>query len=100
MYLSYPALYTHIKTKHDGIPMDGQNAERFKNGRRGRGRPRKTKETTAPVKRMKAHPADNIRNNPNFSHEASFAREMGHLDASGETDPLVDFPMLYVGNER
>jgi hypothetical protein len=42
MYLSYPALYTHIKTKHDSINPEGTNAPQFKNGR-GRGRPRKVK---------------------------------------------------------
>jgi hypothetical protein len=99
MYLSYPALYTHIKTKHDGIPMEGHNVPQFKNGRRGRGRPRKQKETTAPVYKLREHPADNIRNNPNFSHEIYFARELGHLDEKG-SDAYSDFPMLYRANER
>ena len=100
MYLSYPALYTHIKTKHDGIPMAGTNAPQFRNNRRGRGRPRKTKETTVATKKREAHPADNIRNNPNFADEVSFAREMGYLVAGSETDPLIFFPMIYVNNER
>lgn len=39
-YLSYPALYTHIKTKHNGKTPDGTNANQVQNGR-GRGRPRK-----------------------------------------------------------
>ncbi len=39
-YLSYPALYTHIKTKHNGKTPDGTNANHFDNGK-GRGRPRK-----------------------------------------------------------
>ena len=39
-YLSYPALYTHIKTKHNGKTPDGTNANQIQNGR-GRGRPRK-----------------------------------------------------------
>jgi hypothetical protein len=39
-YLSYPALYTHIKTKHNGKTPEGTNANQVSNGR-GRGRPRK-----------------------------------------------------------
>ncbi|CAG9334447.1 unnamed protein product [Blepharisma stoltei] len=40
MYLSYPALYTHIKTKHDGITPPGTETPNSI-GNRGRGRPRK-----------------------------------------------------------
>lgn len=39
-YLSYPALYTHIKTKHNGKTPDGTNANQVQSGT-GRGRPRK-----------------------------------------------------------
>ena len=39
-YLSYPALYTHIKTKHGGQNPRGTNAPQYQSGR-GRGRPRK-----------------------------------------------------------
>eukprot|EP00347_Sterkiella_histriomuscorum_P012296 403369133 len=39
-YLSYPALYTHIKTKHNGVTPTGTNTSQFQTGR-GRGRPRK-----------------------------------------------------------
>lgn len=39
-YLSYPALYTHIKTKHNGIEPGGTKASKERSGR-GRGRPRK-----------------------------------------------------------
>lgn len=39
-YLSYPALYTHIKTKHQGKTPEGTNTAQFQTGR-GRGRPRK-----------------------------------------------------------
>ena len=39
-YLSYPALYTHIKTKHSGTMPDGTSAPQIQ-GSRGRGRPRK-----------------------------------------------------------
>lgn len=41
-YLSYPALYTHIKQKHNGEPPDGTNSAQYHTGR-GRGRPRKEK---------------------------------------------------------
>jgi hypothetical protein len=40
-YLSYPALYTHIKQKHDGISPDGTTAPINRNGRT-RGRPKQT----------------------------------------------------------
>lgn len=40
-YLSYPALYTHIKTKHNGKTPDGTNANQIHNKIKGRGRPRK-----------------------------------------------------------
>ena len=40
-YLSYPALYTHIKQKHGGIAPPGTNTSQLFTGR-GRGRPRKT----------------------------------------------------------
>ena len=39
-YLSYPALYTHLKNKHDGEQPEGTNAPSSTNGR-GRGRPKK-----------------------------------------------------------
>ena len=39
-YLSYPALYTHIKTKHNGVEPGGTKAAKERSGR-GRGRPRK-----------------------------------------------------------
>jgi len=38
-YLSYPALYTHIKTKHDGITPAGTSQPQT-NGKSGRGRPK------------------------------------------------------------
>ena len=38
-YLSYPALYTHIKTKHDGKTPEVTNANQIQNGK-WRGRPR------------------------------------------------------------
>ena len=41
-YLSYPALYTHIKQKHEGEPPEGTNSQQYHTGR-GRGRPRKEK---------------------------------------------------------
>lgn len=41
-YLSYPALYTHIRTKHDGKQPEGTRNEITTSGR-GRGRPRKIK---------------------------------------------------------
>ena len=41
-YLSYPALYTHIKQKHNGVAPEGTNNAQFHTGR-GRGRPRKEK---------------------------------------------------------
>lgn len=40
-YLSYPALYTHIRTKHNGKIPDGTNANQVQNKIKGRGRPRK-----------------------------------------------------------
>ena len=40
-YLSYPALYTHIKTKHNGKMPDGTNANQEEKKVKGRGRPRK-----------------------------------------------------------
>lgn len=96
MYLSYPALYTHIKTKHDGCTPDGTNAPQFKNGR-GRGRPRKMKDTTAPIKEHAEHPSDNIRNNPDFADEIYYLREIEHFSSEG-TDPFEGFPRLYVKN--
>jgi len=39
-YLSYAALYTHIKTKHDGIAPSG-TSQPNNNGKSGRGRPKK-----------------------------------------------------------
>lgn len=38
-YLSYPALYTHIKTKHNGITPAGTSQPQT-NGKSGRGRPK------------------------------------------------------------
>ena len=39
-YLSYPALYTHVKTKHGGVDPPGTKSTQQKSSR-GRGRPRK-----------------------------------------------------------
>ena len=41
-YLSYPALYTHIKQKHNQVAPEGTNSAQYHSGR-GRGRPRKPK---------------------------------------------------------
>ncbi|CAG9319222.1 unnamed protein product [Blepharisma stoltei] len=98
MYLSYPALYTHIKTKHDGITPEGTNAPQFKNGR-GRGRPRKIKDTTEPVRVQITHPSDNIRKNPNFADEISYLREIGHYSQEG-TDPTENFPRVFKNNQE
>lgn len=38
-YLSYPALYTHIKTKHEGVTPAG-TSQPNSNGKSGRGRPK------------------------------------------------------------
>lgn len=38
-YLSYPALYTHIKTKHDGITPSGTTQPQT-SSKSGRGRPK------------------------------------------------------------
>mmetsp|Transcript_91470 Transcript_91470/g.136949 ORF Transcript_91470/g.136949 Transcript_91470/m.136949 type:complete len:110 (+) Transcript_91470:203-532(+) len=38
-YLSYPALYTHIKTKHDGVHPEGTKTSN--NSKTRRGRPKK-----------------------------------------------------------
>jgi hypothetical protein len=35
-YLSYPALYTHIKTKHDGVQPEGTKAHSASTSKRGR----------------------------------------------------------------
>jgi len=40
VYLSYPALYTHIKTKHDGVTPPG-TTQPHTNSKSGRGRPKK-----------------------------------------------------------
>jgi len=40
IYLSYPALYTHIKTKHDGVTPSGTTQPQT-NSKSGRGRPKK-----------------------------------------------------------
>lgn len=48
-YLSYPALYTHIKTKHDGVAPAGTSQNQV-NGKSGRGRP---KVLTFPSKKFK-----------------------------------------------
>ena len=45
-YLSYPALYTHIKTKHGGIPPDGGTQKS-----KPRGRPKVTQFYLLPAKR-------------------------------------------------
>ena len=96
MYLSYPALYTHIKTKHDMVQPAGTYGPQFRNGR-GRGRPRKMKETTEPAPAPQTHPSDNIRKNPNFADEISFVRELGAYSDS-PTSPASFFPIVYSHN--
>ena len=66
-YLSYPALYTHIKTKHDGKTPEGTNANQIQNGK-GRGRPRKNFLTNedAIIRRKREN---NRRYNENQSNE-------------------------------
>jgi len=58
-YLSYPALYTHIKTKHNGVNPKGTNAPQYQNGR-GRGRPRKSNIAISPM------PITPLNQNPNL----------------------------------
>lgn len=96
MYLSYPALYTHIKTKHDMVQPAGTYGPQFRNGR-GRGRPRKMKETTEPAPAPQTHPSDNIRKNPNFADEISFVRELGAYSDS-PTPAESFFPIVYARN--
>jgi hypothetical protein len=40
-YLSYPALYTHLKQKHGGIAPPGSSKQNSQSGKTGRGRPPK-----------------------------------------------------------
>jgi hypothetical protein len=48
-YLSYPALYTHIKTKHEGASPEGTSSNLFSNSKK-RGRPRKQLDDVDPDK--------------------------------------------------
>ena len=66
-YLSYPALYTHIKTKHDGKTPEGTNANQIQNGK-GRGRPRKNFLTNEEVI-IRRKRENNRRYNENQSNE-------------------------------
>ena len=66
-YLSYPALYTHIKTKHDGKTPEGTNANQIQNGK-GRGRPRKNFLTNEEAI-MRRKRENNRRYNENQSNE-------------------------------
>ncbi|MEE4247329.1 MAG: C2H2-type zinc finger protein [Kangiellaceae bacterium] len=72
-YLSYPALYTHIKTKHSPEDLESVKSGGV-NGTRGRGRPKK--ESPAPEKKRKLESED-ILKSPEFS--------------GGPTDPLDHF---------
>jgi hypothetical protein len=65
-YLSYPALYTHIKNKHGGDQPNGTNVP---TGKGGRGRPRK-------------YPEGGLR----ISGPSSYLREKGFF--GGPSDPL------------
>lgn len=75
MYLSYPALYTHVKTKHDGTQPEGTDTPAFKQGR-GRGRPRKN-----PIQPDTSIMLDNS--------DDSFLTDRGFF--SGSSDPLKGF---------
>ncbi|CAG9331904.1 unnamed protein product [Blepharisma stoltei] len=76
MYLSYPALYTHIKTKHDGISPPGtENPHPMTN--RGRGRPRKTQIGKEEKEETKETPEEN---------------PLEELQINGgQTDPIIGF---------
>lgn len=76
MYLSYPALYTHIKTKHDGIAPPGTETPLAVNTR-GRGRPRKG-----------AMSGETREESKNF-HEENPLDELGIF--GGSTDPSSGF---------
>jgi len=76
-YLSYPALYTHIKTKHNGVTPAGTSQPQT-NGKSGRGRPKKEDSVNKIKEEDKGEHFD--------SHDAQVANEtmIGYLRTLGE----------------
>jgi hypothetical protein len=74
-YLSYSALYTHIKFKHDGHEPDGTRAQHIKNEKRGR-------HLNAP---------DSRASNDDCFFEVDFLEERGFF--KGASDPVLGFEL-------
>jgi len=107
-YLSYPALYTHIKTKHDGVQPVGTKAHVASNNKRGR--PKKTDnrmddnrtipdlDKAAPFSLSFIHQPSQFKGD-NFALLDGFV-EKGDLrlieeyNLEGKTDPTAGFPII------
>lgn len=76
-YLSYPALYTHIKQKHGGVYPPGTQLTQQKSSR-GRGRPRKIyiAEDTK-TQQDKEYEADKLKKMENEKHDRTFFMKFG-----------------------
>jgi len=114
-YLSYPALYTHIKTKHGGTQPDGTKAHHAGTGKT-RGRPKKV-DTRADENRT-IPDRDNAPFSLTFLHQPSLykgegttlldnfveksdLRLVGEFNLEGYTDPTVGFPIMsYYDNDK
>ena len=92
-YLSYPALYTHIKTKHDGKTPEGTNANQIQNGK-GRGRPRKNFLTNeeAVIRRKREN---NRRYNENQSNELKDFLNHRNCSLDVFKNGEIKFKMIY-----
>ncbi|CAG9316758.1 unnamed protein product [Blepharisma stoltei] len=92
-YLSYPALFTHIKTKHDRQNPDCSDVPRVKARSKRRSLP-KIINTNRPAKIAKPESAAEINERQLLGDEASYLREIGCYSSHG-TDATENFPRIF-----
>ena len=85
-YLSYPALYTHIKQKHNGVTPEGTLNAQIHTGR-GRGRPRKDKTTSNIEGIIQTEQLDDMKEKPNVL-QSQLGKELTSEMLEHESDLL------------
>jgi len=88
-YLSYPALYTHLKTKHNNTIPDGTNTTNFQPGR-GRGRPRKSIAEAVALETKKQQQALRVSGRDNLGNRIEI--DLGTKELEREQSYLSDIP--------
>jgi len=92
-YLSYPALYTHIKQKHDSVTPEGTNNASVHSGR-GRGRPRKERKENHAGEVVNHLDKLNINSNSEDTINAKLSKQLTEEIIHKENADLSKIPFI------